>query len=344
MKKPEYEETTEGMYEQLIQLANEVSDLEFGREVGNSDIGDQISAQNFFRKRLNDYRLSGETGRSFYESLTDEQLLNVLRQQAVKLNHSPSKKEVFWVFRDYIKMRFKKWPYALKQAGLDKSAGTGGKTLERSQQEKKELEDCLKEIEVCAKKLGRIPHPKDLPLVCEKMKKYVSTWGEAIEQTNVDENFFEEQSVYQIEDLETIYKDYLSQIYEKAVQLNRAPLKHEIDEDVRKQLIVRCKNWRNVLHQIHLEPVMRIRPFSNVYIDYRSKESEKKHQESLYDCYYKLLVLDEQTKTELGALKKIYMETGKVPEKQQVSLAERKHLQKVCGSWSNGLYQIDLKK
>lgn len=71
--------------------------------------------------------LATYTGKQLYKNLTDEQLLFILRQIADILGYSPSQKEVFWVLREYIKLRFKKWPYALSAAGLNKSAGCGGK-------------------------------------------------------------------------------------------------------------------------------------------------------------------------------------------------------------------------
>lgn len=72
------------------------------------------------------YALNTPRGKQIYASFTDEELLNVLREEAKKLGHSPAQKEIFWPLRIYIKIRFKKWPYALTKAGLSKSAGSGG--------------------------------------------------------------------------------------------------------------------------------------------------------------------------------------------------------------------------
>ncbi len=72
------------------------------------------------------------SGRLIYDSFTDEELLYLLRQVAYKLGHSPAQGEILWVFRLYIKHRFKKWPYALKKAGLSKSCGPGGARFEKS--------------------------------------------------------------------------------------------------------------------------------------------------------------------------------------------------------------------
>ncbi len=73
------------------------------------------------------YAASNARGHSVFESFTDEELLDYIRAEAKRLNHAPAQKELFWVMRDYIKRRFKRWPYAMKAAGLTASAGKGGK-------------------------------------------------------------------------------------------------------------------------------------------------------------------------------------------------------------------------
>ena len=60
----------------------------------------------------------GEDGRRLYRSFTDEELLDVLRQIARELGHTPSQKDVFCVYRSYIRRRFTNWPTALRAAGL----------------------------------------------------------------------------------------------------------------------------------------------------------------------------------------------------------------------------------
>ncbi len=72
------------------------------------------------------FSLSEEAGAAFYGSLSDEDLLDVLRRRAEELGRSPAQKEIYWVWRAYLRQRFGKWPYALTAAGLSKSAGSGG--------------------------------------------------------------------------------------------------------------------------------------------------------------------------------------------------------------------------
>lgn len=83
------------------------------------------------------YSTGSRVGQQVYRSFTDEQLLNYLVKTARDLNHAPSQKEMFWVLRDYIKLRFGKWPYALKKAGLSNSAGKG--SLQDHQDQKPRL-------------------------------------------------------------------------------------------------------------------------------------------------------------------------------------------------------------
>jgi hypothetical protein len=60
----------------------------------------------------------GKDGQLLYSSFTDEELLDILRRAAAELGRPPSQKEVFCVYRSYIRRRFTNWPSALRAAGL----------------------------------------------------------------------------------------------------------------------------------------------------------------------------------------------------------------------------------
>ena len=74
----------------------------------------------------------GKTGRRLYQSFSDEELLDILRTAAQELGHLPSQKEVFCVYRSYIRRRFTNWPTALRAAGL-KAPKTKKQTAEEKQ-------------------------------------------------------------------------------------------------------------------------------------------------------------------------------------------------------------------
>ena len=60
----------------------------------------------------------GEAGCALYKSFSDEELLNIIRRENETLGHVPAQKEVFCVYRDYIRRRFGNWVKALESAGL----------------------------------------------------------------------------------------------------------------------------------------------------------------------------------------------------------------------------------
>jgi hypothetical protein len=60
----------------------------------------------------------GRGGDQLYASFTDEELLDRLRVAADELGHVPAQKEIFCVYRSYIRRRFTNWPTALRAAGL----------------------------------------------------------------------------------------------------------------------------------------------------------------------------------------------------------------------------------
>lgn len=321
----------ERLKEKLHKLSIEKDDTDYKKDDRETNIWKYFSTSTFYGKQV-------------YKSYSDEELVDILRERAKKLNHSPAQKEVFWIYREYIKLRFKKWPYALKTAGLSRAAGKGGKTIEQNQCEQEHLNALLDEIYKKALELGKIPHPKDLPNVCREIKKYYSDWGDVIAASEIDPKEFNNEIVYKIENLEPEYKVMLESILLYAKELNRAPIHGEIDEKVKHALIKRCGSWRNALYQIGIEPVIRIKPFAGIYIDHRSEKNRGHHTRVLYNCHYKLLKIDDETSRDLDFVKSIYEKTGKVPNKKDVPEELRKHLQQVCGSWSNALYQIGIEQ
>ncbi|MGB8453678.1 MAG: hypothetical protein WCD89_15305 [Anaerocolumna sp.] len=315
------------LYEKLTQISKSSENKELGKENEESDI-----------KRT--YSLSSSSGKQLYKSLSDQQLLHVITVIAKEVGHSPSQKEVFWIWREYIKLRFKKWPYALSAAGLAKNAGKGGLTLVQAQAAKKNYDQLVLDIREKAKVLGRIPHPRDLPEVCDELGEYIHTWQEAIIEAGLDQNFFIRNSLFKIDNLEKEYRLYLQDIATKANLLGRAPLRNEIEIGIKEKLIERCGTWRNTLYQIGLEPVTRITPFSSTCINNRKNDMKRYHRYTLYDCYYEVLNLDMQAKNDLMYIKTLSEKRHHLPQKNEVTDEIRQRLQQVCGSWSNALYQL----
>lgn len=324
---------------------NEIKELyERIKKLSSSCLEDNLNNRDNESEEWRTFSLETKSGREICNSLSDDQLLSLLYEKAEFFGRSPSQNEVFWVCRDYIKLRFEKWPYALRAAGLPTSTGNGGKTLERFRIEQKEIEVFLKEVRVKAMELGRLPHPKDLPDVHKGMKKYMRTWGEVISAANIDSDVILNKSIYKIKDLEEEYIVLLEQVKEQAKLLGRAPMHSEVESDLRKKLINRCGSWRNALYQIGLKPVKRMKPFSTTYLKEDLNMNSKSHSNKVYDCYYKMIKLDEQTKHDLSFLKRLAEKKKKVPNKQDAPVEIRKRLKNSCGSWSNALFQIGLIK
>lgn len=321
----------ENLYNKLLEFAEKCSQ---NTEYANSEN----------TKIWKAFSLDSKAGERFYEALSDEELLDVLRLYAKKLGHSPAQKEVYWIWRTYIKKRFRKWPYALLAAGLSKAAGRDGKTLQQKKIDDKEYEELLEKVREKAKELCRIPHPKDMPDICEALKKYTQTWNQVIEDAKLTQTFLEENVVYNIPNLEEEYKAYLEEIRILSEKLNRAPLKSEIDAVKRKKLVKRCKSWRNTLYQLELEPVIKIKPFSSTYMDYRLGTEKRLHNAVLYDCYYKILNIDDTNTKYLEQLKGWIKKNRRIPDKREFPKEMRQSLQEVCGSWANVLYQIGYEK
>ncbi len=287
-----------------------------------------------------EYSLEAQKGRQFYESLEDEYLLKLLRERAKELDHSPSQKEMFWVLREYLRKRFGKWPYALEAAGLKRSSGSGGSSWNQMEEGKRRYRRLLGNLRQEAKKLCRIPHPSDVPELCAELKKYQKNWSAIVQDAGLTAEFFEKYAVYLVEDLDETSRNYLMEIRKKAEETGRPPRKSEVSREVQETLTASCKSWRNALYQVGLEPVVRIHPFSSTYIDYRKISGSRQHSRALYDCCYLLVNPDEKTVSDLQKLQEIREKLGRDPDKKEVPKELWKRLQKVCGSWTNVLYQL----
>lgn len=321
------EEKFHVMYQRLLRMSQEFYD--------NENMEQEVDTET-----CETFSLLSETGKAFYDQLTDEMLLNVLRNRAQVLGTSPSQKEVFWIWKDYIKQRFKKWPYALRTAGLPASAGNKGKSLEQFEKEKKYVEKQLETVRKQAMVTGRIPHPHELPEVCENLKKYMKTWGQVIKAAGIQDCLLSQQSVYRIDDLEDDYRQMLDTIKQLSMERGRAPLHDEVDREMRQKLIERCSSWRNALYQIGLEPVMRITPFSSTDLVLSRRKVVKKHKNTLYDCYYRVLNLTDEAKADLEYLQQLSETLKRMPTKKEVPPYIVKRLIQTCGSWTNVLFQL----
>lgn len=316
-------------------LAAHRAALERLAKAGEPDLGekDPVLCRRYAPDRLE--------GKAIYESYTDEMLLELLREKARELGRSPAQREIFWVYRAYLRARFRNWPTALRMAGLSTSAGQGGQTLEQAARQQTEQEKLLEQVREAAAALGRMPHPKDLPEAAQGLKKRYKTWSEVLDAAGAREAAI--RSLHLIEDLEPEYRRMLGDLRRQAEELGRAPLIREVEPEVRTALAGRCGSWRNALYQIGLEPVQRIAPFSNTGLTGR-KEKSAHHRQTLHDCYYRVLRLDDQTRRELELVRETAELLGRVPDRRDVPPEIRRHLQQVCGSWANALFQIGIRQ
>lgn len=291
-----------------------------------------------------EYSIQTQKGKAFYESLPDYLLTDLLKERAEALGHSPAQKEMFWVWREYIKARFKRWPYALKAAGLSKAAGKEGKSREQFEKEKGERARLIKMMQDQAAALCRIPHPGEIPEIEAAMRKQGTAWTDLVREAGLDGEFFRKRAVYQVEDLSVQEKQDLDFVWETAWKLGRPPLKKELPEDRIRQLLQKCGSYRNVLFQIGLEPVEKKRPFLSAETKQTLEREQRKHQVDFKDCYYPVLNRERQYQKDLQSLQDWTEKAGRPPQRSEIDPAVRKRLQTACGSWSNAVKQLEYRK
>lgn len=307
-------------------------DIEAAKE-GKDDKNSQV---------YKNFSLHTNVGKLVYKSFSNEELIALLKIVADEIGHSPSQGEVLWVLRDYLKLRFKKWPYALNEAGLARSAGSGGMTFEQKEKGDEVREEALKELRKVTLDAGRIPHPRHVPDLAKKLKKFYYTWGDALVAAGIAPEDLSGDTVYKIDDMEPEYQVLLKKVKEEALRLGRAPMHNEIEEEIKLPLLQKCGTWRNVLYQIGIEPIMRIKPFGMYYLGPRRENNRVHHSENLRNCYFKLLNPSEEVQADLNSLKAMIDESGHIPEKEELDPEMRKRLITACSSWTNTLYQLGI--
>ena len=64
------------------------------------------------------YMLTSPVGKCIYESFSDDELKEILIGFYADNGRSPAQKEIFFVYKHYIRSRFGNWPWALQAAEL----------------------------------------------------------------------------------------------------------------------------------------------------------------------------------------------------------------------------------
>jgi len=74
----------------------------------------------------------GKTGKVLYNSFSDQELLDIIRKEAKARGKIPSQRDVFCVYRDFIRRRFGNWVKALRAAGLKEPKNTAADRAEQN--------------------------------------------------------------------------------------------------------------------------------------------------------------------------------------------------------------------
>ena len=231
---------------------------------------------------------------------SDAELLEYLKETADRLGHSPAQKEIDPELRLLIKQRFGKWPYALQRAGLSKSAGKDGISVEQMEEERRQFEEAMARIRELTEELGRLPEMDELGDMVPYLKMRFATWAEVLKASGVDREWSHEESVEKIAPYSGVYlKDYGKQSAKRASEelfkasnhdevtqrqlgivrrtaqrLGRAPLKSELPSGTYGDLLKKFGSLRNILYQIDMEPLGK-----NETAEIRRKQREQKKRE-----------------------------------------------------------------
>ncbi|QIB69001.1 hypothetical protein Ami103574_06540 [Aminipila butyrica] len=291
------------------------------------------------RKWMEMYKIKSVSGRAVYESFSDDDLCEYIRNRARELDHVPTQKEVYWIYHMYIKHRFGNWPKALKQAVMSTKAGSGGDRYDVVAQREKRCQEILEEIRIKADQLHRPPHLTEMRESIDGLKYKFDTWSQVLEAAGIDQAWKNQHMVFRVPDLTEEELAMLEKIRERAGQLGRPPLRKEIEEDVKAVLKEKCKTWRNILYQIGMRPVEKPKSFTETYLDER-KNKDRRHREVLSNGTYKVLSLSQKERAQIESLRELVQELGRPPIREEVPEELYTGLIKACGSYKNMLFQV----
>ncbi|QIB69652.1 hypothetical protein Ami103574_10100 [Aminipila butyrica] len=293
-------------------------------------------------ERIFEYsQISAGRGRIVYSSFSDEALCQVLIQKTKELGHVPAQKELYWIYRIYIKKRFGNWPKALIAAGLSKKAGKDGDSYEKVTMKRQQEEEMLEHLRQLANDLGRPPHMHEMSEAAELFRFKYDTWAQLLEAAGIDNNWKSQEPVYKVCDLLPEEWELLESIYDTANRLGRPPMRMEISPEVRSRLKKRCGTWRNILYQIHMEPIQKLCPFQSTFLDGR-RSRQIKHSEMLEDSLFKLVNPDKETVRQLNLLRRQAVSLRRPPIKSEIPKEVWKNLMARCANYRNILYQIGM--
>ena len=140
-------------------------------------------------------RLDRGTGRAVYLSYSDAELLDILREAQRQLGRAPTQKEVFFLYRMYLKKRFGTWPAALQAAGMRTLPAPTLREPEWSVITAQEDEICrlLEELWQLQVQMGRPPRRRDFP-EAQRLRERFDTWENVLAAAQSLERWQKEQN------------------------------------------------------------------------------------------------------------------------------------------------------
>ena len=120
-----------------------------------------------------EFSMASGLGKAICASYSDAMLLEILRRTAEDLGHAPTKGEMFYLYRIYLKSRFRTWPAALHAAGMRQMPIPDLLMPDWVQMQREEPEVCeaLQDVIDRNHRLGYPPRKRDIPqakILCER--------------------------------------------------------------------------------------------------------------------------------------------------------------------------------
>lgn len=216
------------------------------------ELAEEGVPQERLRQEYREYAPDKPLGRAICESYPLEALTDILSERAGELGRAPVQREIFPLYRAYLKRRFGTWPAALRAAGLRPRLET--------QPVEEDWTAILKETPEVGRALLRlaeqwmtcgVPPLRREVQQAKLLRARFGEWSAVLSAAKSLDSWLEAHPT----PLAPRKPEDLSALLRLAEELGRTPLREELSQELRAELVNAFGSLRNALFQLGRAPV-----------------------------------------------------------------------------------------
>lgn len=294
------------------------------------ELAEEGVPQERLRQEYREYAPDKPLGRAICESYPLEALTDILSERAEELGRAPVQREIFPLYRAYLKRRFGTWPAALRAAGL------------RPGLETQPVEEDWTKVLTETPEVGRaLLHLAEQWMTCgvpplrrevqqeRLLRARFEDWSAVLSAAKSLDSWLEAHPT----PLAPRKPEDLAALLRLAEALGRTPLREEAPETLRQGLRMGWGSWGSALEAAGLPPLD----------EESSRRAEWEHQQRARAGSCTLRLVREPTAEQtalLNDLEAVCRGLGRAPLREELPQELRTELVNAFGSLRNALFQL----